>query len=122
MKKVSRSSVFGFPLIDIGYGFLVLAALSPKCFLHKYESKITTKIATLSYGIYLIHKIVIHVTQTQFSKLSIANNSNIIFVICIVTVFIISLLLNEIIEKPFLKLRKKILSKKKIEKSRTKRF
>jgi peptidoglycan/LPS O-acetylase OafA/YrhL len=38
--------------------------------------------------------------------------------ICVVTVFIISLLLNEIIEKPFLKLRKKILSRKKTEKNK----
>jgi peptidoglycan/LPS O-acetylase OafA/YrhL len=106
-----NASVFGFPLVDIGYGFIVLAALSPRCFLYKYESKITTKIATLSYGIYLVHKIVIHVTQTQFSKSGIANDSNIVFVICVVAVFIISLLLNEIIEKPFLKLRKKILVK-----------
>jgi peptidoglycan/LPS O-acetylase OafA/YrhL len=107
------ASVFGFPLIDIGYGFIVLAALSPKCFLYKYESKITTKIAALSYGIYLIHKIVIHITQTQFSKLNMHNDSNIIFLICIITVFIVSLILNETIEKPFLKLRKKILSRKK---------
>jgi peptidoglycan/LPS O-acetylase OafA/YrhL len=113
------ATVFGFPLVAVGYGFIVLSALSPKCFLYKYESKITTKIATLSYGIYLIHKIAIHVTQTQFSKINIINDSNIMFLICIVTVFIISLLLNETIEKPFLKLRKKILSRKKTKKNKT---
>ena len=106
-----NASVFGFPLIDVGYGFIVLAALSEKCFLHKYESKITTKIATLSYGIYLVHKIVIHVTQTQLSKYNMHEDSNLIFLICVVAVFIISLSLNETIEKPFLKLRKKILVK-----------
>jgi len=105
------ATVFGFPLVAIGYGFIVLSALSPKCFLHKYKSKITTQIATLSYGIYLIHKIVIHVTQTQFSRFSIVNDSNMMFLFCIAAVFIISLLLNETIEKPFLKLRKKILVK-----------
>ncbi len=111
------ASVFGFPLVDIGYGFVVLAALSPKCFLYKYESKITTKIATLSYGIYLIHKIVIHITQTQFSKLNLHNDSSMMFIICMITVTIMSLITNAIIEKPFLKLRKKILSKKKVEKN-----
>ena len=79
------ASVLGFPLVDIGYGFIVLSALSPKCFLYKYESKITTKIAALSYGIYLIHKIVIHVTQTQFTKFKIEDNSNVMFLICIAT-------------------------------------
>ena len=42
------ASVLGFPLIAIGYGFIVLSALSPKCFLYKYESNTTTKIAALS--------------------------------------------------------------------------
>jgi peptidoglycan/LPS O-acetylase OafA/YrhL len=106
------TSVFGFTLTDIGYGIVVLAALSPKCFLYKYESKITAKIAALSYGIYLIHKIVIHVTQNQFVKFEIDDSSNVMFLICIAAVFITSLILNETIEKPFLKLRKKILSKK----------
>lgn len=105
------TSVFGFTLVDIGYGFLVLAALSPKCFLYKYESRITTKIAALSYGIYLIHKIVIHVSQNQFAKIKITDSSNVMFLICIVTVLIVSIILNETIEKPFLKLRRKVLNK-----------
>ncbi len=108
------ATVLGFPLVAIGYGFIVLSALSPKCFLYKYESKITAKIATLSYGIYLIHKIVIHVTQNGFSKFKIEDSSNVMFLICIATVFIASLILNETIEKPFLKLRKKILKKEEV--------
>ena len=91
----------------------MLSALSPGSFLYRYESKITSKIAALSYGIYLIHKIVIHVTQTQFTKFKIAGDGTIMFVICIITVFIISVILNETIEKPFLKLRKKIIIKQK---------
>ncbi|MEO8711486.1 MAG: acyltransferase [Parafilimonas sp.] len=112
-EQTLSGSIFGFTLTDIGYGFVVLAALSPKCFLYKYESRITTKIAGLSYGIYLIHKIVIHVTQNQFIKFKIGDSSNIMFLICIATVFIASLILNETIEKPFLRLRKKILSNSK---------
>ncbi len=106
------ASVFGFTLTDIGYGIVVIAALSPKCFLYKYKSAVTSKIAALSYGIYLIHKIVIHLTQNQAIKFNVDDDSNVMFLICIITIFIFSLLLNEIIEKPFLKLRRKILSKK----------
>jgi peptidoglycan/LPS O-acetylase OafA/YrhL len=107
------ASVFGFPLVDIGYGFIVLAALSPGSFLYRRKSFITAKIAALSYGIYLIHKIVIHVTQNQLAKFKVDDKSNSMFLICVVIVFITSLLLNEIIEKPFLKLRSKILLRKK---------
>ena len=105
------ASIFGFPLVSFGYGIMILAALSPKCFLYKYQSKVTTKIASLSFGIYLIHKIIIHITQTQFTKINIEDTSNFMFLICIATVFIASLILNETIEKPFLHLRKKILKK-----------
>lgn len=108
-----KSSVFGLPLTDIGYGFIVLAALSPQNFLYKYESKVTSKIATLSYGIYLIHKMVVHVAQPQLTKFNINNESNLMFIICTGLVFISALLPNQIIEKPFLKLRSKLLVKTK---------
>jgi peptidoglycan/LPS O-acetylase OafA/YrhL len=93
----------------------VLSAISPRCFLYKNKSAITSKIAALSYGIYLIHKILIHVTQTQFTKFKIDDNSNLMFLICVLTVFIASLILNEVIEKPFLNLRKKIIGKEVIK-------
>ncbi len=105
------ASVFGFPLVSIGYGVLVLSAVSANCFLYKFKSNITAKIAALSYGIYLIHKIVIHVTQNQFIKYKIDDGSNTMFLICVAAVFIASVLLNEIIEKPFLRMRKKLLRK-----------
>jgi peptidoglycan/LPS O-acetylase OafA/YrhL len=105
-----NASVFGFPFTDIGYGFIVLSALSQKSFLYKYKSNITAKIAALSYGIYLIHKMVIHVVQTQFVQYKIEDKGSLMFVLCAIMVFIIALLLNEIIEKPFLKLRGKILA------------
>ncbi len=105
-----NASVFGFPLVDLGYGCIVLAALSPRCFLYTYQSKITSKIAALSYGIYLIHKIVIHVTQSQFVKFKIDDNSNSMFLVCVAVVSVTSLLFNEVIEKPFLYIRRRILS------------
>ncbi len=113
------AAVFGFPLVDIGYGFIVLSALSPGSFLYKYESKITAKIAALSYGIYLIHKIVIHVTQTQLVKFNLQDSGNAMFIICIAIILITSIILNEVIEKPFLKLRKRILRSKQTEVSKT---
>ncbi|MES2649899.1 MAG: acyltransferase [Bacteroidota bacterium] len=52
-KQTSFSaSVFGFPLIAIGYGFVVTGAILPTGFLYQFQSKITATIATLSYAIY----------------------------------------------------------------------
>ncbi|HEY1871659.1 MAG TPA: acyltransferase [Chitinophagaceae bacterium] len=107
------ASVFGFPLVDAGFGCMVLCALSPNSFLYMHQSKTTSKIAALSYGIYLIHKIVIHVMQPLFVKVKIEDNGNIMFLICVATVFLAAIVLNKTIEKPFLALRGKILEKEK---------
>ena len=102
------ASVFGFPVVAVGYGLLVVAAISPTCFLYQIKSRITSKIATLSFGMYLVHKGLIHITQVQFAKLGVAVDSNMMFVLCIISSFVGALLLNIIIERLFLRIRKKI--------------
>jgi peptidoglycan/LPS O-acetylase OafA/YrhL len=104
------ASVWGFPIVSLGYGVLVLAAISPSSFLYRMQSNFTQYIAMLSYGIYLTHKIVIHITQDQFAKLNIEKDSNLMFLICILTSIAIAALMNKIIEKPFLKIRDKFLN------------
>ena len=56
------ASIFGFPLVSIGYGLIVAGAICPNSFLYRWNSKVTTFIAALSYAIYLSHKGVIHIT------------------------------------------------------------
>ena len=107
------TSIWGFPLISIAYGFLVLGAISPSSFLYNWNSKITTLISTLSYAIYLSHKGIIHLVQELFAKLGVDKNSNLMFLVCIVVCIIIAWLLNLTIEKPFMKMRDKILRPKK---------
>lgn len=104
------SSVFGFPIIAIGYGFMTIGAISPSNFLFKWNSKITTFIATLSYAIYLTHKGIIHMTHQLLANFKIENN--LMLLICIVTCILGAYLLNLFIEKPFMKLRNKIILKK----------
>ncbi|MES1181243.1 MAG: acyltransferase family protein, partial [Flavobacterium sp.] len=103
------ASIFGFPLVSIGYGLMVMGAVSPGSFLYRFNSRITTVVATLSYAIYLTHKIVIHITQDQFGKMGMNVNGNLMFVICIVSSVVGAVLLNRIVEKPFLRLREKLL-------------
>lgn len=103
------ASVFGFPLVALGYGLMTIAAISPGSILYKWNSTVTTFIATLSYSIYLTHKGIIHVTQELVNTLHPAINSNIMLLICIASCVIAALLLNLIIERPFMRLRKKII-------------
>jgi len=55
-QQTFNASIFGFTLVAIGYGFMVVGAISPTSFLYKWNSKGMTFIATLSYAIYLTHR------------------------------------------------------------------
>lgn len=102
------ASVFGFPLVSIGFGLLLIGAVSPSCVLYTWDSKTTTFIATLSFAIYLTHKGVIHITQNIFTRFSIEPKSNIMMLLCVCSCVLAALMLHLIIEKPFMKLRAKI--------------
>lgn len=110
-EKSVVASVAGFPLVSIGYGVMLLGAISPTSFLYRSNAEITATLATLSYAIYLVHKFVVHITQEQFAKLNIADDSNGMFFICIAMVLLAAFAMNKIVEQPFLKLRDKIPGK-----------
>lgn len=103
------ASVFGYPLISIGYGLIVAGAVCPSCLLYKFKSTVTTQLATLSYSIYLIHKIMLHISQLIFGQLGIDKNGSLMFVIGIISSIGGALLLRYLVEKPFLRLRDRIL-------------
>ncbi|WP_396171837.1 acyltransferase family protein [Flavobacterium sp.] len=96
----------------VGFGFLVLGAIIPNSFLYQWKSKILTKIAELSYALYLIHMGIILVTQTVLFNFSIAKDSNLTFLLSMVFCVLVALLLHYSIEKPFMKMRGRFLKKK----------
>ena len=104
-------SIFSFPMVSVGFGCLVLGAIIPTSFLYKWKSKVLTKIAELSYALYLIHMAVILLTQNIFSELGIAKDSNFMFVLSIIFCFAVALILHYSIEKPFMKMRNRFLKK-----------
>ncbi|HOZ50464.1 MAG TPA: acyltransferase [Chitinophagaceae bacterium] len=105
-----HASIFGFSMVALGYGLMVISAVSPTSFLFKWNSKITTLIATLSYAIYLTHKGVIHMTHQLLDAHNI--DPNLMLLICVSTCISFAYLLHIIIEKPFMKLRNGIVQLK----------
>ena len=105
-----NASVFGFPLVSLGYGLLVIGAISPTSFLFRWNSKVTSTIATLSYAIYLTHKGVIHMTHKLMEHLTI--DSTIMLICCMITCLLAAFLMHWVIEKPFMKLRDKVIEPK----------
>lgn len=104
-----NGTVYGFPLVAIGYGVLVMAALCPSCILYKFSTKITATLATLSYSLYLIHKGMMHLCIDFFDKKDMDTSSWKVLLTSAVASLLAALLLRYIIEKPFLKLRDKLL-------------
>jgi len=108
-----RGAIFGYPAIAIGYGALVLAALSPTSALYRYSSAITRLIATLSYSIYLTHKQLIHLTHEFLRPRGIGDDSYAGFWISVAVSLLGGWLLHLIVEKPFLRLRDRWLARRK---------
>ncbi len=108
-QQTFNASVFGFTVVAIGYGLMVVGAISPTSFLYKWNSKGMTFIATLSYAIYLTHKGVIHLTHQLLADFKI--EANLLLFISILTCVSFAYLLHLVIEKPFMKLRDRIIVK-----------
>jgi peptidoglycan/LPS O-acetylase OafA/YrhL len=105
------TSIFGFPLVSLGYGVIVAAIICPNCIFYKIKSVITSQLAALSYSIYLIHKMVIHITQYELGNMGIEKRGNLMMLICILATLAAALIMRYTIEKPALRLRNKILYK-----------
>jgi peptidoglycan/LPS O-acetylase OafA/YrhL len=101
------TAVFGFPIISIAYGLMLIAAMSPKCILSRYRLMPSALLATLAYAIYLSHKIIYHLVNTHLKPI-LNMNSYEIFLICLVAATICGYALHLGVEKPFLILSNKI--------------
>ncbi|MDN3579910.1 acyltransferase family protein [Mucilaginibacter flavus] len=104
-----KASVYGYPLVSLAFGFIVAGAVCPSCILYKRAWWLTSQIATLSYSIYLVHKMMIHLTQVIGGYLGMDVNGNLMFLLCIISSISGALLMRYLVEKPFLKLRDRVL-------------
>jgi peptidoglycan/LPS O-acetylase OafA/YrhL len=106
-----RAMIYGLPLISLAYGVLVIAAISPTCILYKFRTKFTLIIATLSYAIYLTHKQLYHLVKLWTERLGNESHYQWTFWLCIIVAILGGLILHLMVEKPFLRLRERIISR-----------
>jgi peptidoglycan/LPS O-acetylase OafA/YrhL len=98
-----HASVFGFPLIAAAYGLIVAGAVSPSSILSRFNSRVSSFIATISYCIYLTHKGMIHITHSLLTDFQL--NSNLLLLISICSSLLGAWLLHIAVEKPMLRFR-----------------
>lgn len=103
------ASVFGFTLVAISYGFIVLSAVSASSFLSRWKSYITAELAALSYAVYLSHKGIIHMVQSLFEQFDLETSDTICLIFCLLGCIAGALLYRFFIEKPFASIKNKIL-------------
>ncbi|RXM51808.1 MULTISPECIES: acyltransferase family protein [unclassified Chryseobacterium] len=107
------ASVFGFTLVAISYGCIVLSAVSESSFLSKWKSDITAELAALSYAVYLSHKGIIHMIQALFEQFNIDASNTGCLIICLLGCIAGGLGYRLIIEKPFAHIKDNILKLRK---------
>jgi peptidoglycan/LPS O-acetylase OafA/YrhL len=106
------ASVFGYPLIALGFGSLVIAALSPGSILSKIRVPGAPTMALLSFTFYLTHKEVIHLAHRRFAVLGWNCDGVPAFAVTFVISLMASVALHLLVERPFLKLRDHLLETK----------
>lgn len=106
-----QASVFGFTLVSLSYGMIVVAAVSESSFLYRSKSYLTAQLAALSYAIYLSHKGIIHMTQAMLEWFDRETSDNTTLVFCLLICITGGVLYRHLIEKPCFRIRSRILKK-----------
>jgi peptidoglycan/LPS O-acetylase OafA/YrhL len=101
------ATVFGYPLLSMSFACFVAGALTIERKPH--NSFGLSYLAILSYSFYLIHKMVIHFIDTRWT-LGAGVSSQLLFAAaCFLASTAAAYLMYQIIERPFLKLRSRLL-------------
>ncbi|MES2701701.1 MAG: acyltransferase [Bacteroidota bacterium] len=106
------ASVFGFPLVSIGFGFVAAASIGPQASLSTRVLVITGPIAAWSYSLYLIHKAVIHFVQEHCSLLGLDKEGTPVFWLGAAACCVTAAALYYTVERPFMRIRKMLLKKR----------
>lgn len=105
-------TLLGYPLLALAFGCMVFGAIFPSCFLYHLKWRWSAVLAALSYSIYLCHKLVNEVLQNPLDELGIPAESNWRVILCACVTLLVALLMNRLIEYPFMKWKHSLLLKK----------
>lgn len=104
------ATVFGYPLLSLGFAWLVIAGAGTRGLLAAIRLPGARWIATISYSLYLSHKAVMHLVQTHLAPFVEANDYRAVG-IYFLAVTLAAALLYYAVERPFLRLRARFFSR-----------
>ncbi|QIY89471.1 acyltransferase family protein [Chryseobacterium gallinarum] len=104
-----EASTFGFILVAVSYGIIVLAAVSESSFLYRWKSSVTLQLAGFSYAIYLSHKGIIHMVQDLLESFNFQTSGNGSLLLSLLACVVGAVFYRWVIEKPVEKIKYRIL-------------
>ncbi|WP_294309433.1 acyltransferase [uncultured Chryseobacterium sp.] len=107
----AQASVFGFTFVALSYGMIVMGTISTSSLISGKSHFLTSRLAVLSYSIYLSHKCIIHLIQLFLNKYEIHISENIVLVLCCAGCIGVGLFYRYGIEKPSVIVKDKVLKK-----------
>ena len=100
----------GWPVMSFGMALLVCAGTSERCWLGKRALPGMGWVAAASFSLYLTHKATFHVTQELFGE-QLEGRGVIAFIAYAAAALVVGAGLHHAVEKPFLKLRGRLVRK-----------
>ena len=105
------SCIWQFPLIALGMAALLVSAVSPRLPFRRFKIPGTAFIASIAYSAYLVQKLVIHFAQQFCASHNITMTSASALVTVQLCIFAVATVLFFAVERPFLQLRHRIVSR-----------
>jgi peptidoglycan/LPS O-acetylase OafA/YrhL len=101
------ATVFGYPLLGIGFGLLILAALSPRSLLRELRVPGAGQLALWSYAVYLTHRGVGEIAAGPLQDLGYGPQTPLAIVSLLALSVLAGWLLYRLVETPFMRLRER---------------
>jgi peptidoglycan/LPS O-acetylase OafA/YrhL len=108
--KAWGAVTFGFPILDLGFGLLVAAAVAPQGVFSQIELPGVKSFATLAFAFYLTHKPILHLMRPFVLEMGVSEDSYLFLILLLLVCVTAACALYLIVERPFLQLRDHILS------------
>lgn len=100
-------NVFGFPLLALGFGLLILSALSERSILRSLRVPGAGPLALWSYALYLTHKQVCILAREPLERLGYGPESPLAIAVMLAMSVLSGWLLYRLVEMPFMALRQR---------------
>lgn len=102
------ASAFGFSLVAVSFALLTCAALSPVSVLNRLRIPGVTRLALLSYAVYLVHKPVFMALSPELQRRDIDPAAPLTVVVVMAVGIFGGWLLYRLVERPFMQLRARL--------------